>query len=61
MRIDGDTLVVWKLDTGPLRINSGDPLLYLAAVLLLAAAAIAAMLIPARRGANSDPIEARYD
>ncbi|HEY3455779.1 MAG TPA: ABC transporter permease [Bryobacteraceae bacterium] len=50
------------LDTGPLRIDSGDPLLYLGAVLLMAAAAIAAMFLPARRGANSDPIEAlRYE
>jgi predicted permease len=50
------------LDTGPLRIDSSDPLLYIAAVLLLTAAAMAAMFLPARRGANSDPIEAlRYD
>ncbi|HEY1948310.1 MAG TPA: FtsX-like permease family protein, partial [Bryobacteraceae bacterium] len=50
------------LDTGPLRINNRDPLLYIAAVLLLATAAMAAMFVPARRGATSDPIEAlRYD
>ena len=50
------------LDTGPLRINSSDPLLYMAAVMLLGAAAMAAMFVPAQRGANSDPIEAlRYD
>jgi putative ABC transport system permease protein len=50
------------LDTGPLRIDSRDPLLYIAAVLLLAAAAMVAMVLPARRGANSDPIEAlRYE
>jgi macrolide transport system ATP-binding/permease protein len=50
------------LDTGPLRIDSSDPLLYVAAVVLLAATAIGAMVLPARRGANSDPIEAlRYD
>jgi predicted permease len=50
------------LDTGPLRIDNSDPLLYIAAVLLLAAAAMAAMFLPARRGATSDPIEAlRYD
>ena len=50
------------LDTGALRIDSSDPLLYIAAVLLLAAAATAAMVLPARRGANSDPIQAlRYD
>ena len=50
------------LDTFALRIDSRDPLLYLAAVLLMAAAAMAAMFLPARRGANSDPIEAlRYD
>ena len=50
------------LDTGPLRIDSSDPLLYVAAVLLLAAAAIAAMFLPARQGANSDPMQAlRFD
>jgi ABC-type antimicrobial peptide transport system permease subunit len=50
------------LDTGPLRIDSRDPLLYLAAVLLMATAAIAAMFLPAQRGAHSDPIEAlRYE
>ena len=42
----------------PLRLDSGEPLLYAAAALLLAAAATAAMLGPARRGANSDPLEA---
>jgi putative ABC transport system permease protein len=46
------------LDTGPLRIDNSDPFLYIAAVLLLAAAAMAAMVLPARRGANSDPAEA---
>jgi hypothetical protein len=46
------------LDTGPLRIDNSDPLLYIATVLLQAAAAMAAMFLPARRGANSDPIEA---
>ncbi|HZQ54719.1 MAG TPA: ABC transporter permease [Bryobacteraceae bacterium] len=50
------------LDTGPLRIDSSDPLLYIAAVALLAIAAMAAMLLPALRGAHSAPIEAlRYD
>jgi hypothetical protein len=50
------------LDTGPLRIDNGDPLLYISAVLLLGTAAMAAMFLPAQRGANSDPIEAlRYD
>ena len=46
------------LDASPLRIDNSDPLSYLAAVVLMAAAAIAAMFLPARRGANSDPIEA---
>lgn len=50
------------LDTGPLRIDNSDPLLYVAAVALLATAAMAAMLVPALRGANSDPMPAlRYD
>jgi putative ABC transport system permease protein len=42
----------------PLRLDTGNPLLYVAAVALLAAAAVAAMLPPARRGANADPLEA---
>ncbi len=46
------------LDTGPLRIDSSDPLLYIAAVLFLAGAAMAATFLPAWRGATSDPIEA---
>ena len=46
------------LDTGPLRIDSADPILYLAAVLLLVTAAIVAIAVPARRGAGSNPIEA---
>jgi len=46
------------LDTGPLRIDSSDPLLYVAAALLLVAAATLAMAFPARRGAGSDPVEA---
>lgn len=50
------------LDTGPLRIDNTDALLYITAVALLAAAGMAAMLLPALRGANSDPVEAlRYD
>jgi hypothetical protein len=50
------------LDTGPLRIDNRDPLLYIAGVLLLGAAAMTAMFLPAQRGANSDPIEAlRYE
>ena len=42
----------------PLRLDSGDPLLYGGAALLLAAAAVLAMSGPARRGSKSDPLEA---
>lgn len=42
----------------PLRIDSSDPLLYAAALLVLMAAAALAMGGPARRGAASDPVEA---
>ncbi|MBS1858745.1 MAG: ABC transporter permease [Acidobacteria bacterium] len=41
-----------------LRIDSRDPLVYLAALGLLAAAASLAMLVPAHRGSRSDPLEA---
>ena len=41
----------------PLRLDTANPLLYCAAALLLAAAAVLAMLAPARRGARSDPLE----
>jgi putative ABC transport system permease protein len=42
----------------PIRLDSTDPLLYCGIVLLLAAAALGAMLGPARRGAQSDPLDA---
>ena len=42
----------------PLRLDSGDPLLYGGAALLLALAAVLAMTGPARRGSKSDPLEA---
>jgi predicted permease len=42
----------------PLRLDTNNPLLYAAAVVLLGAAAVAAMLPPAHRGANADPLEA---
>jgi len=42
----------------PLRLDSGDPLLYGGAALLLAFAAVLAMAGPARRGSKSDPLDA---
>jgi putative ABC transport system permease protein len=42
----------------PLRLDSGDPFLYGGAALLLALAAVLAMTGPARRGSQSDPLEA---
>ena len=42
----------------PLRLDSSDPLLYGGAALLLAAAAALAMSGPARRGSNSNPLDA---
>jgi predicted permease len=42
----------------PLRLDSGDPLLYGGAALLLAAAAVLAMSGPARRGSKCDPLDA---
>jgi predicted permease len=42
----------------PLRLDSGDPLLYGGAALLLAAAAVLAMSGPARRGSKSNPLDA---
>jgi predicted lysophospholipase L1 biosynthesis ABC-type transport system permease subunit len=42
----------------PLRLDSGDPLLYGGAALLLAAAALLAMAGPARRGSRSNPLDA---
>jgi predicted permease len=43
---------------GPLILDASEPLLYAAAALLLGAAALVAMLGPARRGAGSDPLDA---
>jgi putative ABC transport system permease protein len=42
----------------PLRLDTNNPLLYVAAGALLAAAAMAAMLPAAHRGAKADPLEA---
>jgi predicted permease len=42
----------------PLRLDTSNPLLYVAAAVLLAATSVAAMLPPARRGAKSDPLDA---
>jgi predicted permease len=47
-----------NLKGSPLRIDSSDPLIYIAAMLLLATAAVVAMFGPARRGSNSDPLDA---
>jgi ABC-type antimicrobial peptide transport system permease subunit len=46
------------LSGSPLRIDSTDPLVYVSAVALLALAALIAMIGPARRGSNSDPLDA---
>jgi hypothetical protein len=46
------------LDTGLLRVDNSDPLLYIAAIVLLGVPAMAAILFPAQRAANSDPMQA---
>jgi len=46
------------LADAPIRIDSSDPLLYGAALMVLAVAALTAMAAPAKRGAASDPVEA---
>lgn len=47
-----------SLTNSPVRLDNSEPLLYCAAALALATAALVAMLGPARRGAYSDPLEA---
>jgi predicted permease len=47
-----------NLKGGPLRIDSSDPLVYGSAMLLLAVAATLAMIAPARKGVQSDPLDA---
>jgi hypothetical protein len=42
----------------PLRLDTSNPLLYVAAAVLLALAALIAMIAPAHRGAKSDPLDA---
>ena len=42
----------------PIQLDSSDPLVYAGAALLLAAAGMLAMLAPARRAANCDPLAA---
>jgi predicted permease len=46
-----------SLGSSPIRLDNGEPFLYAGAAILLAAAAAMAMLGPARRGSNSDPLE----
>ncbi len=41
-----------------LHVDSNDPLIYASAMTVLVAAALFAMLGPARRGAQCDPLEA---
>ena len=41
-----------------MRIDNSEPLLYCAAALVLAAAAMLAMVGPVRRSASADPLEA---
>jgi hypothetical protein len=47
-----------NLKGSPLRIDSSDPLIYGSAIALLSVAALIAMIGPARRGSNSDPLDA---
>ena len=47
-----------NLKSSLLKIDSSDPLVYGSAILLLALAAVIAMIGPARRGSNSDPLDA---
>jgi ABC-type antimicrobial peptide transport system permease subunit len=42
----------------PIQLDTANPLLYCGAALMLTAAALLAMLPPARRGARSDPLDA---
>jgi len=47
------------LDT-PFQMDAANPAVHLGAGLVLALAALAAMLVPARRGARSDPMTALH-
>ena len=47
-----------NLKGSPLRIDSSDPLVYGSALALLAVAALFAMIGPAHRGSQSDPLDA---
>jgi hypothetical protein len=42
------------------QVDAGNPAVYLVSAPVLAMAAVAAMLIPARRGARSDPMKALH-
>jgi hypothetical protein len=45
------------VEGSPIRLDTANPLLYAGPARLLAAAAVAAMLAPARCGARSDPLD----
>jgi predicted permease len=46
-----------SVQDSPLRLDTTNPLLYVAAAALLASAALIAMIAPARRGSKADPLE----
>jgi hypothetical protein len=46
-----------SVQDSPLRLDTSNPLLYVAAAALLASAALLAMIAPARRGSKADPLE----
>jgi putative ABC transport system permease protein len=46
-----------SVEGSPLRLDTTNPLLYVAAAALLGIAALVAMIAPARRGAKADPLE----
>ena len=55
-----DSLIHHIFQNAAFRVDSANPEVYLASALVLSAAALAAMLIPARRGARSDPVKSLH-
>jgi putative ABC transport system permease protein len=62
MALAADSAIRSIFQGTPVQLDSANPAVYLGSASVLALAALAAMLVPARRGARSDPMKAlRYD
>jgi len=60
LALAADSAIRHIYQNAPFELDAANPLVYLGAMGILACAALAAMLVPARRGARSDPMKALH-